>query len=124
MSRGPDLARRELWRRRFSEFDRGTSTVAEFCRRTGVSQAAFYAWRHKVPAPRQQGRRPEPEASPAKVASLSFLPIEITGRDDPSARIEVVFPNGTRVLVPRGDHEALRAVIAAVMSAAPESGSC
>ena len=46
MSRGLDLARRELWRRRLREFDRGTATVAEFCRRVGVSDAAFYQWRH------------------------------------------------------------------------------
>jgi hypothetical protein len=41
MSRGPDLARRELWRRRLRDFDRGSATVAAFCRREGVSDAAF-----------------------------------------------------------------------------------
>jgi hypothetical protein len=30
MSRGPDLAKREVWRRRLREFDRGTATVAGF----------------------------------------------------------------------------------------------
>ena len=124
MSRGPDLARRELWRRRFGEFDRGTATVAEFCRRTGVSKATFYAWRHKVPAPGQRGRLPEPGPSPAEAPSLSFLPIEITGRDDPSARIEVVFPNGTRVLVPGRDQGTLSQVIAALASSSREAGSC
>ncbi len=122
MSRVPDLARRELWRRRFNEFDRGTATVAEFCRRTGVSKAAFYAWRHKVPAPRQPGRHPEP--GPAEAPSLSFLPIEITGRNDASARIEVVFSNGTRVLVPGRDQATLTAVLAALASSFREARSC
>lgn len=124
MSRGPDLARRELWRRRFGEFDRGTATVAEFCRRTGVSKAAFYAWRHKVPAPRQHERRPEPGASPVEAPSLSFLPIEITGRDDPSGRIEVVFPNGTRLLLPGCNQATLSQVIAALASSSREANSC
>jgi len=124
MSRGPDLARRELWRRRFGEFDRGTATVAEFCRRTGVSQATFYAWRHKLRSSGQHGRRPEPGPSPAKVASLSFLPIEITGRDDPSAPIEVVFPNGTRLLVLGRDQGTLSQVIAALASSSREARSC
>ena len=108
MSRGLDLARRELWRRRLREFERGTVTVAEFCRREGVSQAAFYQWRRKLAATAAElnaVRAGEP------VSALSFLPVEITG----GARsvIEVLLPNGARVLVPGGEHEALRIAIAA-----------
>lgn len=119
MSRGPDLARRELWRRRLRDFDRGTATVAEFCRRVGVSDAAFYQWRRKLASPVA-----EPNLPVSSVPALSFLPIEITGRDDPSARIEVVFPNGIRMLVPGRDHTALSTIIAALASNAREPGSC
>jgi transposase-like protein len=48
MSRAPDLARRELWRRRMREFERSAATVADFCDRAGVSAAAFYQWRRKL----------------------------------------------------------------------------
>lgn len=122
MSRGPDLARREVWRRRLRDFDRGRATVAEFCRREGVSDAAFYQWRRKLASPAAQ---PSTAVSTAeKVSALSFLPIEITGRDDQSARIEVVFPDGTRVLVPGRDHATLQAVLATLASSSREAGSC
>lgn len=122
MSRGPDLAKREVWRRRLREFDRGTATVAEFCQRVGVSDAAFYQWRRKLASPSAELKTPISAAE--KVSALSFLPLEITGRDDPSARIEVVFPNGIRVLVPGRDHATLSAVLAALASSSRGSGSC
>ena len=122
MSRGPDLARRELWRRRLREFDRGTAAVAEFCRREGVSEAAFYQWRRKLASPAAEPSAPVRAVE--KITALSFLPIELTGRDDQSARIEVVFPNGTRVLVPGRDHATLNAVLATLACSSRESGSC
>jgi transposase-like protein len=122
MSRGPDLARREVWRRRLRDFDRGRATVAEFCRREGVSDAAFYQWRRKLASPAAQPSTAVTAAE--KVSALSFLPIEITGRDDQSARIEVVFPNGTRVLVPGRDQATLSAVLRALAGSSREAGSC
>ena len=119
MSRGPDLARRELWRRRLRDFDRGTATVAEFCRRVGVSDATFYQWRRKLASPAA-----EPSSPARSVPALSFLPIEITGQDDPSVRIEVVFPNGIRVLVPGRDQATLSAVLVALAGSSRELGSC
>lgn len=106
MSRGPDLARRELWRRRLREFGRGTATVAEFCRREGVSDAAFYQWRRKLASTSSE---PNTVRAVEQVPALSFLPVEITG----GARnvIEVLLPNGARVLIPGGEHEALRIAI-------------
>lgn len=122
MSRGPDLARRELWRRRLRDFDRGSATVAAFCRREGVSDAAFYQWRRKLASPAAQPNAPVSAAE--QVPALSFLPIEIMGRDDHAARIEVVFPNGTRVLVPGRDQATLNAVLAALTSSSREPASC
>jgi transposase len=122
MSRGPDLARRELWRRRLREFERGTATVAEFCRRQGVSDAAFYQWRRKLAS--SSAQTSSPVSAAGKVPALSFLPIEITGRDDQAARIEVVFPNGIRVLVPGRDQATLNAVLAALAGSSRETGSC
>ena len=122
MSRGPDLARRELWRRRLRDFNRGTATVAEFCRRVGVSDATFYQWRRKLTS--TVAELSTPVSAVEKITALSFLPIELTGRDDQSARIEVVFPNGTRVLVPGRDQATLSAVLAALASSSREPSSC
>jgi hypothetical protein len=53
---------------------------------------------------------------------MSFLPVEIT----PPSRntIEVLLPNGTRVLVPSGEREAIRAVVEAAASVQLEARGC
>lgn len=122
MTRGPDLAKQELWRRRLGKFDRGSATVAEFCRRVGVSDATFYPWRRKLALPSGATRTSDNAA--AKLPALSFLPIQITGREDPTARIEVVFPNGARMFVPGRDQATLHAVVTALASGSAETGSC
>ena len=39
----------EQWAAWFDEFEAGDLTVAEFCRRKGVSSNSFYQWRKKLP---------------------------------------------------------------------------
>lgn len=120
MSRGPDTAKLALWRRRLRECEQGTETVAAFCGRLGVSLASYYHWRQKVLLTKEsstaekmaaESRAPARAQSRGAVPALSFLPVEITG----GARsvIEVLLPNGARVLIPGGEHEALRIAIAA-----------
>ena len=118
MRRGPDTVKLELWRRRMREFERGTETVAAFCGRVGVSAASFYLWRRRVAGqadetsgPKSPGRG-DPQSGQVTVPPLSFLPVQITGQA-PSV-IEVLLTCGTRVLVPSGDRESLRAVLEVV----------
>jgi Transposase len=40
-------ARREWWRRRIQRQKEGSRSVAEFCRRLGVSTVTFYAWKRR-----------------------------------------------------------------------------
>lgn len=119
MSRGPDLARRELWRRRMREFERSAATVADFCDRAGVSTAAFYQWRRKLAdASSSAGlTKPSPQATPSRAAaaSLNFLPVEIRGPRHGDV-VEVLLPNGSRVLVPSRDQESLRTVLESLAS--------
>ena len=120
MGRGPDLTKLAVWRGRLRECEQGTETVAAFCGRLGVSLATYYHWRQKVLLTRKSSPA---EKSPTKaVPSLSFLPVEITG----GARsvIEVLLPNGARVLIPGGEHEALRIAIAAAAGIAAETQPC
>ena len=129
MSREPDLAKRAAWRLRLREFDRGKATVSEFCRRADVSVAAFYQWRRKLgPSAARESRSParRPAASRGRAAEgLSFLPVEITG----GASLEVLLPSGARLTVPCHDHEAIRTVMAALLSTSledhrPEDRAC
>ena len=119
MSREPDLAKWAAWRLRLREFDRGNATVVEFCRRVGVSIATFYLWRRKLaPSAARGSRSParRPAESRGTAAGIHFLPVEITSRPG----IEVLFPGGARVTVPCHDHEAIRTVMAVLLSASPE----
>ena len=43
------------WRERLSRFRRGNLTVAEFCRREGVSNPSFYQWRKRLESGRVGG---------------------------------------------------------------------
>jgi hypothetical protein len=76
------LARREGWRRQIQSQNEGSLTVAEFCRRLGVSTVTFYARKRrfrKAPAsplvPERPSTRPRPEANGASTPAL--LPVSI-----------------------------------------------
>src|SRR6267143_233681 len=43
-----DLAKREVWRRRLRDFERGSATIVEFCRRMGVPVWSFYYWQQRL----------------------------------------------------------------------------
>ncbi len=116
MGREPDLAKLAVWRGRLRECEQGAETVAAFCGRLGVSLATYYHWRQKVLLLAK-------EKSPLKaVPALSFLPVEITGVS--RSVIEVLLPNGARVLIPGDEHEALRIAIAAAGGVAAEARPC
>jgi hypothetical protein len=76
-------ARREWWRRQIQRQHEGSLTVAEFCRRLGVSTVTFYAWKRRLcdapPAvplvPERPSARPMPEANGA--STPAFLPVSI-----------------------------------------------
>lgn len=122
MRRGPDAVKLDLWRRRLREFERGTETVAAFCRRVGVSAATFYAWRGRVARLAAETSGPKsPGNVTHAVPPLSFLPVQVTGQ--PRDVVEVLLTDGTRVLVPSGDRESLRMVLELV-AGAREQPSC
>ena len=76
-------ARREWWRRQIQRQNEGRQTVAEFCRRLGVSTVTFYAWKRRFreapPAspvlPDRPSARPMPEVNGA--SAPAFLPVSI-----------------------------------------------
>lgn len=133
-----DLSKREVWRKKLQDFERGNTTVVEFCRRTGAPVSSFYYWRQRLQSgsitavsERQRNgtatrtrkarsvHRPRHTAAKSR---LKFVPIQITGSRH--AGIEVHLPNGTRVTVPCEEHDAISAVIAALLSNPPEHRPC
>ena len=112
------------WRGRMARFRRGTLSVAEFCRREGVSVPSFYQWRKRLEPKAQATSRRERSrgsvpAKPKQPPSL-FVPVNVT----PSPVAEIEFPNGVRVRVPATNVEAIRAAVLASGDLFREEPSC
>ena len=91
VARRVDVGRRRWWRELIDSFDGERTTVAEFCRRQGVSAASFYAWRKKLAD-----------------ESSAFVPVRVVesaGLDHEPARVHLT--SGVRVDVPTNRPELL-----------------
>ena len=76
-------ARRQWWRRQIQRQVDGSLTVAEFCRRLGVSTVTFYAWKRRFreapPLSPLNPERPSARTRPAanRLSTSPFLPVSI-----------------------------------------------
>ena len=105
------------WRRQIHRQQEGSLTVADFCRRLGVSTVTFYAWKRRfreAPAasllvPESSSARPMPEAN--GVSTPPFLPISILG-DGAAGQLEIELANACIVRLKGAvDPELLRIAI-------------
>jgi hypothetical protein len=100
------------WQRRMARFQEGRQSVAEFCRKEGVSAPSFYQWRKRL------ARRPRPAEEAA-----GFRPVRLVS----SVGVAVQLPGGTQLQVPISDRRALRLVIDTLARADAQragGGSC
>jgi len=90
------------WQRRMERFEEGRQSVAEFCRKEGVSAPSFYQWRKRLT------QRPA-----AAEEAAGFRPVRLAGTNGPlvAAGVAVQLPGGTQLQVPTSDRRALRLVI-------------
>jgi hypothetical protein len=135
MGRRIDVALHAAWRRRWERYEGSSVTVAEFCRREGVSEATFYQWRKRLApgisvalaatggAAGARGRTTVPHSGQAAFVALALAP---------AAVVEMELPNGVRVRVPADREQALRVAIRAagelvspaIDTVAREASSC
>lgn len=126
MGRGVDVVKHQEWRKRFQRFSQLDLTVAEFCHWEGVSVATFYNWRRKCDANPDGRERETRVTDPPRLARTSFLPVRLTSAGASSsptpaewsaltsARMEILLPNGVRILVTANDAATMQeAIIAA-----------
>jgi len=113
-------ARCHWWRRQIQRQQEGSLTVAEFCRRLGVSTVTFYTWKRRFregPAasplvPERPSGRPLPEAN--DVSTAAFLPVSIlhAGAAGQLGQLEIELANACIVrLTGAVDPELLRIAI-------------
>ena len=90
------------WQGRMARFEKARQSVAEFCRREGVSAPSFYLWRKRL------GGGPRRAKEPGEIRRVRLVG---------STGVAVQLPGGTQLHVPTSDREALRVVIDSLASA-------
>jgi hypothetical protein len=109
-SRSVELA--QLWRERLERQAQAKCSVAEFCRREGVSQPAFYHWRKRLQSgPRWRTRRPSSPGEDLRFVSVA-MPAALL-----AAGVQIDLPSGAIV---RLSHQAPAEIVAAAVRAASE----
>src|SRR5437868_1656281 len=112
MPRTADPALEALWRRRLRQQPQSGLTIQQFCKREGVSTAAFHAWKRRLAL-----RAAFPTTT---AAAATFVPVIVptVHESQPRAATELVtirLANGGQVLVPvTAGVELVREVVATV----------
>jgi len=96
MAGSSDSRKVREWQRRMTRFQEAQQSVAEFCRKEGISAPSFYQWRKRL----AQRLCPAEEAN-------GFRPVRLV----PLAVVVVQLPGGTQLHVPTSEPQALRLVI-------------
>jgi len=87
MGRTADGLVAAVWVERLARQRRGGLSIAEFCRREGISPPSFYSWRKRL----EQDER------------ALFVPVELSRLVEPSALgVQIELPGGALVTLPAG----------------------
>jgi hypothetical protein len=92
--------RRTTWRQRLARFERAGVTIAEFCRREGVSVPSFYQWRKKLAATSTSPGRKATQSPPVNDTPAPFVELALPL----AARVEIELVSGAIVRFPLDGH--------------------
>jgi hypothetical protein len=120
----------EEWTQRLTRFAAAGETVARFCRREGVSPAAFYAWKQRLrqAAPPAGAIPPAGAMLPAGAAPLAgasprFVPVQIAAAQPaPAHRATVVHLAGDIQIEFGSDLPVVAAVVQQLLRATGAAG--
>ncbi len=113
--------RAAFWRDLIERQERSGGSVADFCRREGVSTPSFYNWRRRLREPDRRtgngGRRRRTAFVPVRVQAHPGT-VDVRGDGSAAACIEIILPGAVTICVSDGaSRETLIDVLAAVREA-------
>ena len=100
-----DAGREQFWREVIAAWHESGKSVRAFCRRRGLQEASFYAWRRTL----RQRDEQQAAAQPAK-----FVPVRVVA----DALLEIALPSGLVVRVPAATQASAVATLVAALRAA------
>jgi hypothetical protein len=114
-NRRRDAGREKLWRSRLARQAASRLSVRAFCRREGVAEPSFYAWRRTIvqrdaeskasgstasgTGPKTSRDRRSSASEPVAVPSL-FVPVAVTGQPIGTASIVIELAGGRMLRLP------------------------
>lgn len=120
----PGSTKAVVWRERLRRYGRAELTVAEFCRREGVSTPSFYQWRRRLGQTEAQlGSRPSTSARPQSqgvqrstdvgrpARAAAFQQVLLSG----GGLVVLEWPSGVRLELPAHQVQLVRSVVADVL---------
>ena len=120
-----NLKKEQEWRERVQRWQQSGESVRAFCRREGLHESAFFAWRRELTRRRQERQAVRTERKQAKPSTpakpIRFLPVQVAveNRTGDLAGVEVLLSEGRTIRVRLGfDRQTLAAVLA-VLEASP-----
>ncbi len=128
MARSTDLKKVALWQTRFQRYLGSGLSVARFCAAEDVSESSFYYWQEKLgPIKRRRPARAEDRATRCADSPIQrvqrgarakgrglFQPVTVVPA---TSGVVVRLPGGAQIEVAAGQLDAIRAVVAATVSA-------
>lgn len=129
MGRRASLERRRVWRGRLAEQRRSGLSIAEYCRRQGLSEPSFYLWRRRLRDERAAAREVRHgdaadggERSRSSGTAL-FVPLTLAAAGH-GVRLELA--SGAVLTLPGDASPALvtAAICAALSVSSPEQPAC
>src|SRR5262245_36151861 len=89
-------ARHGWWHRQIQRQEEGSLSIAEFCRRLGVSTGTFYSWKRRLrevpPASPLISESPAVKSSATGAPAPAFLPVSVL-EGEPSGQLEIALAN-------------------------------
>lgn len=91
-----DVGKQALWREVLARHGASGLSVAEFCRREGLSQPSFYAWRRTLAERDRQPGKPTTRRRPVR----EFLPLRVIDPPGRASSITIELAGGRLLRLP------------------------